>query len=503
LESLLVLVSELSKSSLPSTITIPELLQFLKEDEQVQIHKDITSETLFSTDKNIQRFVLSLAEHYKPKTVVGSQKDPRKSSENGKKVETSRNRVNDESGKNGTSSLNGKKSDKNQEFMSKHRPKNHACDKCKLLEIQIKNNDRIFEEIEAEKLLLEKALISSESELADIKMTVNKLLPTLGVESGFESFSKELHSQNGICSVTSTPSPRNISRQTLLDKLKQQWQHILVLKEKEKVQNGSVGSVLSNFDHSEVFDSAIESFNQQMMTFFEAKTSEKYEKYENHEIIQENHGNSAQQYKLPLKNENFDPTRPNLPRANTTAFCNFHTVQQPLSSSCSSTTSSFLNNTRLGSHTRNSSNLNSPIGHHAGYSTMNNTPSTISSRLTPSASAGRINRSNRIDNFMQKNHTLGSNSDFRRSGSFDNRTKVVYYVNDDEYVTCIFKLPEDVVLSDFKRVFKPRVTKISENSNNCKKTYLSTPINRSMCYTMNHAKTVIQISCLNLLTHRI
>lgn len=32
---------------------------------------------------------------------------------------------------------------------------------------------------------------------------------------------------------------------------------------------------------------------------------------------------------------------------------------------------------------------------------------------------------------------------------------MVYYVNDDEYVTCIFKLPEDVVLSDFKRVFKP------------------------------------------------
>ena len=68
---------------------------------------------------------------------------------------------------------------------------------------------------------------------------------------------------------------------------------------------------------------------------------------------------------------------------------------------------------------------------------------------------------------MQKNnnnsHTLGSsNPDFRRSASFDNRTKVVYYVNDDEYVTCIFKLPEDVVLSDFKRVFKPGVRKIRE-----------------------------------------
>jgi len=32
---------------------------------------------------------------------------------------------------------------------------------------------------------------------------------------------------------------------------------------------------------------------------------------------------------------------------------------------------------------------------------------------------------------------------------------VVYYVNDDEYVTCIFKLPEDIVLGDFKKVFKP------------------------------------------------
>ena len=35
-------------------------------------------------------------------------------------------------------------------------------------------------------------------------------------------------------------------------------------------------------------------------------------------------------------------------------------------------------------------------------------------------------------------------------------------MNDDEYVTCIFKLPEDVVLSDFKRVFKPGVRKIRE-----------------------------------------
>ena len=158
LESLLVLVSVLSKSSLPSTITIPELLQFLQDDEKVQIHKEITSENLFSTDKNIQRFVLSLAEHFKPKRVVGTQREPRKSTENGGNCETGRNGEigkNDEIGKNGETSRNdkytknGEKIDKNQEFISKNRPKRYACDKCKLLEIKDKHNNRNFDEIEA------------------------------------------------------------------------------------------------------------------------------------------------------------------------------------------------------------------------------------------------------------------------------------------------------------------------------------------------------------------
>ena len=155
LESLLVLVSVLSKSSLPSTITIPELLQFLQDDEKVQIHKEITSENLFSTDKNIQRFVLSLAEHYKPKTVVGTQREPRKSTENSEIGKKGENGEKGENGKNGETSRNdkysknGEKIDKNQEFISKNRPKRYACDKCKLLEIKDKHNNRNFDEIEA------------------------------------------------------------------------------------------------------------------------------------------------------------------------------------------------------------------------------------------------------------------------------------------------------------------------------------------------------------------
>ena len=158
-----------------------------------------------------------------------------------------------------------------------------------------------------------------------------------------------------------------------------------------------------------------------MQSFF-GKYANKH--YENHEITEHFENDHSLP---PPPPQTFIPNKPQLPRANTTAFCQ---IQQQNNSSAnrfwedkpwlsgekanksvqnttgsvttSSTTSSFHNNR----------NLHSPIG--------------FSSSLKPSASSGHLRRSNRMDNFNH-NNSLQTASLTRRSNSFDNRTKVVYY----------------------------------------------------------------------------
>lgn len=364
---MIVLVSVLSHSSLPQNITIPELLEFLCQ-EKVAIHKELNADNLFSTDKNIQRFVLSLAEHYKPTTVVGQRKSSNSSTQ-------------------------------------QRRRSSAECENCRKKD---QNNNDLYKNLESHNNQLEQELAAAQQELATIKQTV-ALLPTIfhNEQSNSASFSQQLHAQAKLGNVTSTPGSPRQQPTSQLAQLQMQWQTILSLRDRH--QNGSTGSVTSVNDASEVFDSAIDNFDQNFQSMLNVS----------HQLPT----SDVSIFPLP------PPQKPNfsnkfqassLPRASTTS--NF--TQQPYANSnCSSNHSSYLN----------SSQRHSPIG--------------FSSQITPSASAGTLR--------AQQHRSARMDTIFKRSGSFDNRTKVVYYVNDDEYVTCIFKLPEDVLLSDFKRVFKP------------------------------------------------